>query len=431
MKAFVTDGDQRPALAITRSLGRRGISVLVGEERPSSLASSSRYCVRHVTYPSPYGQPEAFDRFLLDFVERERIDVVVPATDVTTYWIAGNQDAIRRRSSVAVPPFDAFDFVTNKWALLQRAAECGITIPRTYFVDGGDSLPAVIGELEYPAVVKSVRSRIRTITGWLPTTVHYAYCESDLLRRYRDTDYLASYPSLIQERIVGGGIGVFVLCSRGQLVAAFAHRRLRERPPSGGVSVLCESLALDPHLQSQAMRLLGPLGWHGVAMLEYKQDSRTGQYVLMEVNGRFWGSLQLAVDAGIDFPYLSCRLALGQPLDVPMMYEAGVRSHWLLGDLDHLLLRLFRSDRDLPDFAPSKLGAVVDFVRSAARGSRNEVFRRDDPGPALCELWAYAKTLSASAVHLVRKPVVRVASASMLPQGVTTRRARRTNSSVS
>ena len=53
MTVFVTDGDERPALAITRSLGRRGVSVLVGEERPVSLASSSRYCVRHVTYPSP------------------------------------------------------------------------------------------------------------------------------------------------------------------------------------------------------------------------------------------------------------------------------------------------------------------------------------------------------------------------------------------
>ena len=57
MTAFVTDGDQRPALAITRSLGQRGVSVLVGAEQPVSLASASKYCVRHVTYPSPYRHP--------------------------------------------------------------------------------------------------------------------------------------------------------------------------------------------------------------------------------------------------------------------------------------------------------------------------------------------------------------------------------------
>ena len=80
MKAFVTDGNQRSALAVTRSLGRRGISVLVGEQEPVALASSSRYCAGHVTYPSPYRDPGGFQQFLLDFVRRERVDVVVPDT---------------------------------------------------------------------------------------------------------------------------------------------------------------------------------------------------------------------------------------------------------------------------------------------------------------------------------------------------------------
>ncbi len=61
LTAFVTDGDQRPALAITRSLGRRGVAVVVGSERPHSLASASKYCARHVTYPSPIRHPGAFE----------------------------------------------------------------------------------------------------------------------------------------------------------------------------------------------------------------------------------------------------------------------------------------------------------------------------------------------------------------------------------
>ena len=91
-------------------------------------------------------------------------------------------------------------------------------------------------------------------------------------------------------------------------------------------------------------------------MLEYKQDHRSGVPFLMEVNGRFWGSLQLAVDAGVDFPYLCCQLALGQAPDVPASYTVGVRSRWLLGDLDHLLLRVFHSDRDLPVAHPRGCG---------------------------------------------------------------------------
>jgi len=164
----------------------------------------------------------------------------------------------------------------------------------------------------------------------VPTVVQYVYSRTDLAQLYKDTAYLASYPSLIQERIVGPGMGVFVLCDRGQLVATFAHRRVREKPPSGGQSVLCESVALDPRLTNEAKRLLEPLGWHGVAMLEYKQDCRTARTVLMEVNGRFWGSLQLAVDAGVDFPYLCCQLAMGYPLSLPPAYRIGVKSRWLL-----------------------------------------------------------------------------------------------------
>ena len=102
---------------------------------------------------------------------------------------------------------------------------------------------------------------------------------------------------------------MFALFDRGRLVAEFSHRRLREKPPAGGASVLSESLPVDPRLREFALRMLGPIGWHGVAMMEYKQDRRTGDFVLMEVNGRFWGSLELAVAAGVDFPFLACQLA--------------------------------------------------------------------------------------------------------------------------
>jgi predicted ATP-grasp superfamily ATP-dependent carboligase len=298
--------------------------------------------------------------------------------------------------------------VANKWSLLQRASQCSIPIPRTHFVDGGAGLKRLIAQIEYPAVVKPLRSRILTDAGWLGTIVQYAHSASDLVRLYQDTDYLACYPSLIQERIVGPGIGVFVLCDHGRLCAAFAHRRVREKPTSGGASVLCESVALDPELLDQAMRLLGPLGWHGAAMIEYKQDRRTGRSFLMEVNGRFWGSLQLAVHAGVDFPYLSYQLALGQPLDIPHTYKIGLRSRWLLGDLDHLLMRLLHSngDQHLPDCASSRVRTLLDFLKLAGSGLHYDVISRDDPRPFLYEVRQYARHSSASAARIVRRLIV-------------------------
>ena len=406
LTAFVTDGDQRPALAITRSLGRRGIAVVVGAEHSTSLASSSRYCARHVAYPSPSDRPEAFDRFVFDLVERERIDVIVPVGDITTHQIAKQRSALLgRHTATTAPPFDAFDLVSNKWSLLERAAACGIAVPRTHYVEDRQALPSVLDRIEYPAVIKPVRSRIRTGAGWLAATVKYARDRAELTSLYRDVEYLAGHPSIIQERIIGPGVGVFVLCDRGSLLAAFAHRRLREKPPSGGVSVLSESIALDPELVDQAMRLLRPLGWHGVAMMEFKQDRRTGRAYLMEVNGRFWGSLHLAIQSGIDFPFLTCQLALGQRVDAPRGYTVGVKSRWLLGDLDHLIMRMFHPARGqhLPEGMPSRPRAVFDFLMPAGARQHYDVFSRDDLRPCVYEARQYARHLSAPALQAARR----------------------------
>ncbi|HJU44102.1 MAG TPA: ATP-grasp domain-containing protein [Vicinamibacterales bacterium] len=405
LSVFVTDGEQRPALAIARSLGRRGVEVVVGAAQSHSLASASKYCIRHVRYPSPHHQPDAFDRFLLDFVGRERVDVVLPVTDVTTHLVAKKAAAINRFAATALPSFDAFDSVSDKATLLRRAAASGVPIPRTLVVENRDALPALLDQIACPVVVKPARSRIRTGNGWLATSVHYARDRAELLQLYRDVTYLDRYPSMIQQRIVGPGTGVFVLCDRGRLCEAFAHRRLREKPPSGGVSVLCESIALDHRLVDHAMRLLAPLGWHGLAMVEFKQDRDTGRAYLMEVNGRFWGSLQLAIDAGIDFPYLCCQLALREPLPPRRGYEVGVKSRWLLGDLDHLFIRMFHGERDqqLPDGMPSRRRALCEFLRLAGARLHYDVISRDDPRPFLHEVRQYARQLAASAIDGTRK----------------------------
>ena len=217
----------------------------------------------------------------------------------------------------------------------------------------------------------------------------------ELIRLYSEVDYLQQ-PSLIQRRVEGDGQGLFALMDRGKPVVLFAHRRLREKPPSGGVSVLRESIALPQPMTEYALRLLQHASWHGVAMVEFKVDRQTGIPLLMEVNGRFWGSLQLAIDAGLNFPYLLYRMATGEELQLPANgYRTGVKSRWLLGDLDHLLLRLFKSDAELslPLNSPTKLQTLLDFCRFYQRDMRYEVLRLDDPKPFAYELRQYVHRL--------------------------------------
>jgi hypothetical protein len=154
-------------------------------------------------------------------------------------------------------------------------------------------------------------------------------------------------------------------------------------------------------------------------MLEYKQDPSTGECVLIEVNGRFWGSLQLAVDAGMDFPTLACELALGHRPQLVQPYQLGVRSRWLLGDLDHLLARLFTTDRSLlPASVPSKLRTLLDFIICPSHhGSRDGLGNDADLGPFLHELREYTRALVASAARRVgRRPAPAALQPRVSPQ---------------
>jgi predicted ATP-grasp superfamily ATP-dependent carboligase len=192
---------------------------------------------------------------------------------------------------------------------------------------------------------------------------------------------------LLQRRVSGVGEGFFALRWGGRPVAMFAHRRLREKPPAGGVSVYRESIALDERLVGPGLRLLDALGWNGVAMIECKREQATGRQIVMEVNARFWGSLQLAIDAGIDFPALLVRCAAGEAVPECHDYRVGVRSRWFWGDVDHLYLRLRRSRAalQLENGAGSRLQALLDFLRIYPRRDRCEVWRWSDPAPFAVE----------------------------------------------
>ena len=171
----------------------------------------------------------------------------------------------------------------------------------------------------------------------------------------------------------------------------FAHRRLREKPPSGGFSVYRESIALQAGLVGAGLRLLEALDWRGVAMIECKREPATGRHVIMEVNGRFWGSLQLAIDAGVDFPSLLVRCAAGETVPECRQYRVGIRSRWFWGDVDHLYLR-WRS-------GGARLAALRDFVRVRPGRDRPEVWRWRDPAPFLVETLQWLRLLPRETPH--------------------------------
>lgn len=398
MDAIVLDGEQRSALAVTRSLGKKGVHVVVGAERLPCLASCSRYCGESFSYPSPYGNPAGFLRALGNFAEGHRESVLFPMTDVTMTEISKNGAELPGSWTLPFPEYETYAEVTDKTRLFRLARELNVPIPTTYLsteFETREELIEAAVKAGFPVVVKPARSKIRTPTGWIDARVRYAGNDREL-REILSEDRFARYPFLLQQRVEGPGTGVFLLMENGRVVARFAHRRVREKPPSGGVSVLCESIDPPADALDSAIRILAKVRWTGIAMVEFKIDREGNIARLLEVNARFWGSLQLAIAAGVDFPYLLFRMARGEKLEGPVGYRIGLRSRWELGDLDHLLLRLLKNPTalNLPSGIPSRSMLVKEFLFDFFRPSvRNEVLQAGDPSPFLHEMKGYVGSL--------------------------------------
>jgi predicted ATP-grasp superfamily ATP-dependent carboligase len=384
---LVLDAGQRSALAVARSLGKQGVPVYTAEETSPALASCSRYAKQHFQYPSPRIYPERFLEVLVELAGEHHIDMLLPMTELTTSLLVSHAD----RFPDAIMPFPGMptiDSIADKCSLMRMADELDIPIPRTWFVDNTHAPPCSPDEISYPAVLKPGKSWLLQNGHWCRSAVRFASDALELREILGKDPAFRTHPFMIQECVSGHGQGIFALYNAGEPFAFFAHRRLREKPPSGGVSVLSESIPPDPVLQSYTRALLDKAGWHGVAMAEYKVTADGTPY-LMEINTRFWGSLQLAVDAGVDFPWLLYQLAFGDNPGPVHTYKRGVRLRWLLGDLDSLYLIL----RDRQFSFAEKAGAFGRFLTPSPFRTRHEVNRLGDLRPFLCELREYINDL--------------------------------------
>ncbi len=383
---LVTDADERSALAAVRSLGRAGHRVITGAARARSLAGASRYSATQTVLPDALREPERFRGAVAEAVRTHGVHVVLPVTDASVSALL-TDPAVLSPAILPPPTFGTYRRVSDKAAAAETAAALGIRVPRQVVIEAPEAAPEAAASLRPPFVLKPARSVAgqdahRRKLG----VVHAADVAAAAVAAARLPP--EAFPLLLQERIVGPGTGVFLLVWQGRTIAAFAHERVREKPPAGGVSVVCRSVPLEPALRVRSEALLARFGFEGVAMVEFKRDSDTGEPVLMEVNARFWGSLQLAVDSGVDFPRLLVECATGQVPAPVTTYRVGVVSRWFFGDADHLLARLRRSPAalHLPPGAPSRLAALGAFLAAPLARRRGQVFQWGDPGPARREL---------------------------------------------
>lgn len=379
-KVLVLDGGQPAALAIVRSLGRRRIEVIVGEPGGPTLAARSRYAARSWVYSDPIRDPARFAAEIEALAEEERFALIIPVTEDTLQPLAAARARIERWSPLAIAPNEALEIVTNKERTFELAKELGVPIPKSVTIEALEDLGGV--ERRFPLVLKPSRS-IADGSERARMKVAYAHSEEDLFAHAKAM--LEVGPFVLQSYFAGDGVGVELLADRGEVVYAFQHKRLHELPLTGGGSCLRESVPVHPRLRRYAAALMKALKWHGVAMVEFKHDPSTDKACLMEINGRFWGSLPLAVAAGADFPYFLFRLYVSGARPRAPAAKTGVVCRKLSDDV-YWYVQVARPTQDSPLIQwPSRQKMAKDLALVLSPRHRFDVQTLTDPVPGLLD----------------------------------------------
>jgi predicted ATP-grasp superfamily ATP-dependent carboligase len=381
-RVLLLDGQTTQALACARSLGRAGATVLVASTRGRPLASWSRYCERQIHLPD-----ESIDSFaqLRRTAATLGATLVLPLTERSCILLNAERDEWQQEGiTVAAPDATKLEQAFDK-ALTARVAErCGIAVPTTRVPSDLAECRDIAAELGLPCVVKGRFSSAWMGTHFLRDTgTSYVQTLEELeaaVLHHRQGDY---WP-IVQRFVPGRGKGIFTVSRRGQPLAWFAHERLRDVRPTGSGSSLRRAVALDPRLQQPAERLLREMCWDGPAMVEFRDDGEHEPY-LIEVNGRFWGSLQLAITAGVNFPQLWLAVLRQKEMPVPQTYRTDVTLRWFWGDAKRLLYIMAGPPPGFPGAFPSMLQGLREVLGAQPPGTQSETWDRNDRWPVLGE----------------------------------------------
>ena len=323
---LVLAGTARVVVSIARCLHRHGLEVDVAQAAASRDTITSR-AIRNVHRLPDFGSAEEFRGALQVLVERRGYDTLIPTTDESLIAIAPCYDSLCKSLYPGSPAPVIVNSVLDKRLTLKAAREIGLDVPNEYQFRNLAELEGSSETLRFPLLAKPA-SKVEEINFAL----HYYYSFSELREAFlNDPSFGCKY--LLQEYCGGFGVGVELLIWDGKVHAVFQHKRLKELPSTGGVSVMAEAQSPDPQLVDPSAQLLRRLAWQGVAMVEFRYDPATRRAALMEVNGRYWGSLPLSVNAGVEFPYYEWQLAHGiEPAPIAP-YAHGFRTLWRVGDL--------------------------------------------------------------------------------------------------
>ena len=376
------------ALALTRSLGRRGVPVVRLHPNRLDASLSSRYCIRHEICPDMYRSEDDLLEFLDELAARspER-KVLLPASDDCALFLSRHSQRLSGSYALPCPDGAMMERIIDKRRQYEVAERMGVPIPETHFPADLQELQALLpGLRNYPYVIKPTVAHswrlasMREISGGRKGV--RADNAEQLLAAYRDLGEHAR-GVMLQEVIGGPDERLYTFLAyfdrASQPLGYCIRSKIRQRPIDFGyctLTVTCD----EPQVREQSLRLLQGLGYHGIVGVEWKHDPRTGLYKLIEINARAVNTIGIAAACGVDIPYMAFKDALGEPLPAVTSWKIGTK--WIRLTQDIGAARSLQRQGRL---------SWRDWLRSLRGPLVEAVFARDDLRPFLIDNLAYVK----------------------------------------
>jgi predicted ATP-grasp superfamily ATP-dependent carboligase len=374
--ALVLDARLRQSLATVRSLGKRGLQVAAQETFDGVPTFSSRWCRQAFICPTD-GSAQAYLTALEQLFDRAHIQVLIPTTDANVALIRMHRHRLEQYVCPALAQEAALVIATNKERTLEVARYLGLSVPRSVTIYAENEVQAALQEVGLPAVLKPVVSwawGTKYGVGFAPELITTV----DEARRVAATCSQFGVAMLLQEYLSGRREAISFLYAHGRFYARFAQWARRTMPPLGGTSIVRQSIAFPDDSGVQAEHLVSEIGLEGYSEVEFRRDG-AGKPFLMEINPRLSASVDIAIRAGVDFPYLLYQWAHGEPIEVVRRYRAGLWMRYLRGDYITTMTSLRQRGRP---GVPSPMRALCDFFVSFLVPMHYDYMDWKDPLPA-------------------------------------------------
>jgi predicted ATP-grasp superfamily ATP-dependent carboligase len=378
---LIAEGENPVSLVILRSLRMKDVDAVVLASFSRCFSRFSRYCNQMILVPSMARMKE-YAKAVEKIVKKMKFNVFFPVFDWSLIPVSQNRDKISSYVKLPIASHESILKCFDKLSTMKLAIENDVPIPQTYFVHNSAELKKTSKEITYPAVVKPRWSIIWKNDRAFHRRGGFVNSAAELVATYNNIHQYFPFP-LVQEYVPGVNYSVAALYNEGRPRAFCCVKVPRAWPPTGGNSCFRESVPLDSEMRKYSETLLNALDWHGIAEVEFRVDSRDNVPRLMEINPRFWGSLSVAVKAGVDLPYLLYRMTMDGDVKGVFNYKVGVKGRYFEQDLLYIISLFKDSSPTSGVWNRKKLKVLGDWLKFYESGLFYDMFEVDDPLPFL------------------------------------------------